>query len=360
MGIDQFLDSVGDAAGLALGGLVIGLVFGYFAQQSKFCLRSGVIEFSHRQLGPKVAVWVLSFSAAVAATQAALLLDFLNVSEARQIAARGSISGALIGGALFGCGMILARGCASRLLVLSATGNLRALVTGLILTIVAQASLRGALSPMRESLSNLWTVDGGASRNVLVALGAGTWTGLLLGLAWLGIGIWIARRNRLAAKPALMAVGVGLTVAAGWMFTYAMSKVTFEAARVTSVSFTGPSADTLMGLINERSLPLSFDVGLVPGVFLGALAAALVAGEFKLQGFEGGASMLRYLAGAVLMGFGGMLAGGCAVGAGVTGCAIFAITGWIALASMWLGSAATELVFDREQPERLSQSAGSR
>ncbi len=31
--------------------------------------------------------------------------------------------------------------------------------------------------------------------------------------------------------------------------------------------------------------------------------------EFVLQGFEGGASMLRYIAGAVLMGFGGMLAG---------------------------------------------------
>jgi uncharacterized membrane protein YedE/YeeE len=48
--------------------------------------------------------------------------------------------------------------------------------------------------------------------------------------------------------------------------------------------------------------------------------------------------MLRYFAGAILMGFGAMLAGGCAVGAGVTGGAIFALTAWLALASMWVGA----------------------
>jgi hypothetical protein len=47
---------------------------------------------------------------------------------------------------------------------------------------------------------------------------------------------------------------------------------------------------------------------LVPGVFIGAFLAAWLTGELKLQGFEGGGSMRRYLAGAALMGFGGMLA----------------------------------------------------
>lgn len=346
MTLQVLLESLGDAAGLALGGLLVGLVFGACAQQSRFCLRAGVIEFAHRSLGPRVAVWALAFSTAVAATQAAIAAGYLDVSEARQLAQRGSISGAVIGGMLFGCGMILARGCASRLLVLSATGNLRALVTGLILTIVAQASLRGALSPLREQLTLLWTLEGGAGRNVLAVLGAGPRTGLMLGLVWLAIGALIARHNRLSMKPIATGIGVGLAVAAGWMLTYALSQLTFEPARVTSVSFTGPSADTLMGLINTRWLPLGFDVGLVPGVFLGSLLAALAAREFKLEGFEGGASMLRYIAGAALMGFGGMLAGGCAVGAGVTGCSIFALTGWLALAAMWLAAIATELLVD--------------
>jgi uncharacterized membrane protein YedE/YeeE len=48
------------------------------------------------------------------------------------------------------------------------------------------------------------------------------------------------------------------------------------------------------------------------------------------------------------MGFGGMLAGGCAVGAGVTGGAIFALTAWMALAAMWAGAIITHLVVDAE------------
>jgi len=34
------------------------------------------------------------------------------------------------------------------------------------------------------------------------------------------------------------------------------------------------------------------------------------------------------------MGFGSMLAGGCAVGAGITGGALFALTAWLALVGM--------------------------
>ena len=52
--------------------------------------------------------------------------------------------------------------------------------------------------------------------------------------------------------------------------------------------------------------------------------------------------------GAVLMGFGGMLAGGCAIGAGVTGGSIFAGTAWAALTAFWIGGMATDfLVFRR-------------
>ncbi|MDJ0930482.1 YeeE/YedE thiosulfate transporter family protein [Breoghania sp.] len=55
--------------------------------------------------------------------------------------------------------MVLARGCASRLLVLSATGNLRALLSGLVFAVVAQASLRGILRPTREWLAAGFTTN---------------------------------------------------------------------------------------------------------------------------------------------------------------------------------------------------------
>ena len=336
--LEGLIEVWGDPAVLFAGGLGVGLLFGVFAQQSRFCLRAATIELSDLAPGPKFAIWLLAFSAAVIVCQGAILAGRLDVSDARQIASLGSISGAVIGGLMFGIGMILARGCASRLLVLSATGNLRALVTGLILTIVAQASLRGALSPAREALAALWTVPGGSARDLLVLTGLGTGGGLAFGVALLALAVFLALRARVGAWRGLAAAGVGVAVALGWLFTYAMTQVSFEPLQAGSVSFTGPSADTLMGLVNERALPLGFDVGLVPGVFLGAALAALLTREFRLQGFEGGPSMLRYFAGAGLMGFGAMLAGGCAVGAGVTGGAIFALTSWLALAAMWAGA----------------------
>jgi len=245
---------------------------------------------------------------------------------------------------MFGVGMILARGCASRLLVLSGTGNLRALVTGLILTIVAQASLRGGLSPARETLAALWTLPGGSARDLLVVSGIGTMGGLAVGAALMSFAVVVAIRTRVGTTRALAAAGVGAAVALGWLFTYAMTQVSFEPLIAGSVSFTGPSADTLMGFVNERNLPLNFNVGLVPGVFVGSALMAIRTREFRLQGFEGGPSMLRYFAGAALMGFGAMLAGGCAVGAGVTGGAIFALTAWLALGAMWFGAVVAQRI----------------
>jgi len=56
--------------------------------------------------------------------------------------------------------------------------------------------------------------------------------------------------------------------------------------------------------------------------------------------------MLRYIAGAILMGFGSMLAGGCAVGAGITGGALFALTAWLALVGMGSGAGLTDRLLD--------------
>ena len=118
-------------------------------------------------------------------------------------------------------------------------------------------------------------------------------------------------------------------------------QVHFDPVAVSSVTFTGPATDTLMGLINARELTLGFSIGLVPGVFVGAAAMALRAGEFRLERFDATTGRERYMVGAVLMGFGSMLAGGCAVGAGVTGVAVLALTAWVAVVSMWIGALVT-------------------
>ncbi len=184
MGMAQWIELYGDRGVLAAGGAVIGLGFGFLAQRSRFCLRAAVIEFWHRRFGEKLSVWLLAFSAAVIGVQLLSLSGWLDTANARQIAARGSLSGALLGGLIFGAGMVLTRGCASRLLVLSANGNLRALLSGLIFAVSAQSALSGALSPLRAEISSWWMVDGGPSRDLLARLNVGHEAGLVFGLVW--------------------------------------------------------------------------------------------------------------------------------------------------------------------------------
>ncbi|MCZ8293742.1 MAG: YeeE/YedE family protein [Hylemonella sp.] len=348
MNLATLLEQHGESLALAIGGGVIGVLFGFFAQRSKFCLRAATIEFWHRKFGEKLSVWLLAFSTAVVLVQGLIVLHALDTSTARQIATRGSLSGALIGGLLFGAGMIMTRGCASRLLVLSANGNLRALLSGLIFAVTAQAALSGALAPLRLHISSWWTVEGGPTRDLLAITGIGHWGGLAFGLLWFAAALYFAMRSGWGLWKWVGGVGTGLAVAAGWWYTYLISSNSFGVVQVQGLTFSGPSAEWLMRVLSAPAPHIGFDFGLLPGVFAGSFIGALVGREFKLEGFKDGYSMRRYIAGAILMGFGSMLAGGCAVGAGMTGGSVFALTAWLALIGMWAGAGLTDRLMDSQ------------
>ncbi len=338
MNFTSLNETYGEPTVLAFSGLLVGWLFGFFAQRSKFCLRAAVVEFWHHQFGEKLSVWLLTFASAVIAIQGLIVMGDLDVSTARQIATRGSLSGALIGGLLFGAGMIMTRGCASRLLILSANGNLRALLSGLIFAVTAQSALSGALSPLRLEITGLWTVEGGTSRDLLAMLGWSHTTGVVIGGIWLLAALYFTTRTTQRAWMWLGGIGTGLSVALAWWFTYSVSKASFEVVHIQGITFSGPSAEWLMRVLAPNPPEIGFDFGLLPGVFLGSFFAAWSGNELKLEGFKDGYAMRRYIVGAVFMGFGAMLAGGCAVGAGVTGGAIFALTAWMALIGMWMGA----------------------
>ncbi len=333
---------------LVTGGLVVGLLFGFFAQRSKFCLRAAVIEFWRGRPGDKLAVWLLAFSTAVLGVQFLIVTQALDVSTARQLATRGSISGALVGGLLFGAGMVLTRGCASRLLVLSANGNLRALLSGLVFAVTAQAALSGMLSPLRIAVSGWWTVEGGSARDLLSITGLGHVGGIAFGFLWAAAAVHFALRSERNLWKWVGGVGTGATIAAGWWFTYAVSSHSFEIVPVQGLTFSGPSAEWLMRVLSTPAPKAGFDFGLIPGVFAGSFLGAWLGRDLQLEGFKDGYSMTRYIAGAILMGFGAMLAGGCAVGAGMTGGSIFALTAWLALTGMWAGAGVADRLLDPE------------
>lgn len=350
--ITPLMGSWGETPTITVTGGVIGLLFGFLAHRSRFCLRSASIEFARGTREGKLTVWLFAFATAVLLTQLFILAGWLDVREARQLSQRGSLSGAAIGGAMFGAGMILARGCSSRLLVLAAQGNLRALLSGLVFAVTAQAALTGVLSPWRTAMAGWWTVEGGNARDLIAMTGIGHEGGALFGALWLAAALIWARRQGVQFWGWFGAVGVGAMVALAWLLTYQESRVAFDTIiPIQALSFTGPSADVLMLVLSPPGQPLKFDLGLVPGVFLGSFLSALLWRELKLEGFQGGQAMRRYIVGAMLMGFGGMLAGGCAVGAGVSGAAVFTITSWVTLAAIWVAAALTDWWVDRRGEE---------
>lgn len=348
MDLISIVEQLDDPAAAALAGVLAGLVFGVSAERSRFCLRAAAVEMARGRLGPRMAVWLLTFSTALLWTQGLHWFGMLDLSESRWLASPGTLSGAVIGGLVFGVGMVLARGCPGRLLVLGATGNLRAILSGLVFAVVAQMSLRGIFSPLREAVSGAW-VTKGPNPNLLATFGLPQEMGIAIGVAFALLALLIARRAAVSHSVLLFGSGVGFAVAIGWALTYALSRVSFDPVPVGSLTFSGPSADTLMFLLSS-GLALNFDIGLVPAVATGAFASAWAAGRLEWQGWDGARSMRRYLSGAALMGFGAMTAGGCTIGAGVTGGSTFALTAWVALVSMWLGGMVADRLIDGRAP----------
>ncbi len=347
MDILLLVERIGEAPTAALLGLLTGVIFGIAAQRSRFCLRAATVEFARGRMNNSVAVWLLTFSTAMVWVQAASLAGWMRPEDARIVAVTGSWSGAIIGGLIFGVGMVLARGCSGRLLVLAATGNLRSLVSGLVFAVFAQMSLSGWLAPLRDWLAALWITSGGRNLDLMAWSGLPEWGGLALGIVTAMIALEVSRRARIGFGRLVFASGVGFAVAVGWVSTFTLSQVVFDPIQIESATFTGPSANTLMFFLDYSAI-LEFDIGLVPGVFLGSFIASMLAREFKFEGFADESNMRRALTGAAMMGFGGMLAGGCAIGNGVTGTSVFAGTAWLALLCMWIGAMAADVLLDQK------------
>lgn len=348
MSFASLLEMLGEAWVLAAGGALIGLLFGYSAQRSQFCLRAAVLETKSSQAGEKTSVWLLAFGASILLVQVAVLVGFFSPKDARQFASVNSLSGAIVGGLIFGVGMVMTRACAGRMVVLAAGGNLRALLSGLVFAVTAQATIGGLLVPLRTSIASWWRVDG-TDNQLLAAMHASQALGPLLGLCIVALALVLAVRRKHLGVRHIAAVGVSLAIALGWILNYAVSTQSFEPIATQGLTFSLPSAEWLTRVTTQPGLKIGFDFGLLPGVVVGAFMAALVGKSFKLEGFQDATTMLRYIAGAVLMGFGAILAGGCSIGAAVTGSAILAISAFVALLSIVAGALVADAFLNRPQ-----------
>ena len=117
-------------------GLGLGVLFGLLAERTRFCFRRAVVGADARQAA---GVWFLALAVAIAGTQVAVALELISFADHRLLSSELPVLAVVVGGLLFGAGMVLTRGCISRLTVLGGTGNLRALSVLVVFAIIAHA-----------------------------------------------------------------------------------------------------------------------------------------------------------------------------------------------------------------------------
>ena len=138
-----------------LGGLTIGVLFGGVAQATAFCSSGAILDLVRSGDGNRLRAWGLAAAVAILSSQFLLGFAIVDVRKSIYLTAPLNMAGPVLGGLMFGIGMILAQGCAARNLVRLGGGNLRALVVVLVFSIAAYAAMRGILAPGRLALETL-------------------------------------------------------------------------------------------------------------------------------------------------------------------------------------------------------------
>jgi len=337
---------------------VLGLTFvlatlaGALFHRSHFCTMGAISDWVIMGDSARAKQWAMAIAVAV------LGFGFLTwrgeISPLNTIYATPQLRwlSLLLGGFLFGLGMVLGSGCASKSLVRLGGGNLKSLVVLMAMGISALATLRG--------LTAVWRVN--TLDNVSIQTGpgpfAGQWLASAFGLEWPlaalisaglvsgSIFLWVFKdRQSILGANAVSGAVVGALVVGLWWVSGVMGFVpehpqTLEpvflasaSGRMESMSLTAPVAywwDALM-YFSDGSKKLTLGMVTALGLLLGAWSHASWQGEFRWEGFRQTEDLVLHLLGGALMGMGGVLAMGCTIGQGLSGLSTLSLGSFIAV-----------------------------
>jgi uncharacterized protein len=318
--------------------LVIGVLFGALAESSQFCLLGGVRDASDGAGKARLAAFAAAALAALAVTQSLVAFGYLDLGPSLYLTAIAALPAVAIGGFLFGIGAAMTRGCAGRLTILTGAGNLRALVVILVVAITGYAAMRGLFAPVRLEIES-WARPAAASADLVSHAGFGVGGRAALALVAALGALLLARVAGLARGGAAIAIGV--LIAGSWSATSILGDDGFDKLAPWSPSFINPLGSSLIYVLTYTGAKIDAGVTFLAGVLIGAFLSSLAGGRAKLVSFESPRQTVRYLAGGVLMGFGGVMAIGCSTGQGLSGVSTLAPASFVAIAAivagMWAG-----------------------
>ena len=342
-------------------GLLAGAIFGAAAQRSNFCTMGAISDAATFGDWRRMRMWLLAIAVAIAGVAVLRSIGAIDTAKSLYTGSRIAVLSLVVGGFVFGFGMTLGSGCASKTLIRIGGGNLKSLIVLVFIGISAFMTLKGlfalwrtvALDPVRIDVAGL-----GAATSDLPALagalGAPTAVTMLLPYAIaLAIAVWVfaSREFRVSREMIAGGVVVGAMIVAGWYISghvghLAEDPNTLEerffgtnSGRMESLSFVAPLAYLLELLVywTDASRVFTFGIALAVGTIVGAAVMAIVTKTFRWEGFASTDDLVHHIAGGVLMGFGGVTALGCSIGQGITGVSTLAVGSFIAFLSIVAG-----------------------
>jgi uncharacterized protein len=333
------------ALATGLFGFLGGLLIGALVQRSRLCTFGAIEDVLAGHDWRRMKVFGLALGIAVLLTQSLILAGMLDPDLFPYVPERLPVFALVTGGAMFGIGMALVGTCGFGSLIRLGTGDLRAFVVIIVFGVVAYATLRGIFAGIRIGVIEQWAIPmPGPSRSDFptqisrfLGLPSRLVLMLVLGTGLIAVAFGDARLRR-ARRLLAAGVGLGLVTGMGWAVTGWLSDPFDLHARPQSLTFVAPIARALFGVLAGQDSLYDFGVASVVGVVAGAWLTSFRAREYRWEAFDDHYEMRRHLVGAVLMGFGGVLAGGCTIGQGLGAGSTLALSMPIALLSMAFGA----------------------
>lgn len=338
--------------------LAVGILFGFALQRGRFCVNTAFRDIIFINDLTLFRAYLLSVAVALVGANliedAGLLRAFDPEANAYVSTELGRQAFAplanIIGGYLFGMGIVLAGGCGSGILYRVGEGLMAAWMAVLGFFLGITITIHGWLSPIYKWLRGIKVEINGKNNPALWDLFGGgqeiKW--ITIAVITVIILIVVARGKPFgkAAKgfywsTAGLLIGL-LAVLAWWASAY-------FGGDARGLSFTGPTKEFFMTVLTRDSMSLrgefnffdffksTWSAFYVIGVPLGSYLSARALKEFKWKSPHA-EELLTVFLGSILMGIGAALGGGCNIGHSLTGVSTGAISSIVATIFIVLGN----------------------
>lgn len=309
---------------MALLGLPVGLLFGFALQRGGFCMNS-----AFRQIAFEGDSRLFKAYGVAVVLQMLLLGALGGLLEIEPAAPPVWWLAAMVGGYVFGMGMVLARGCTSGNFYRLGEGLIGAYVVIVVFVLAILATEVGVLAPLRRALR-------GPVLPVPPTMDA--WLGVpAVGVALVlaaGLAVWIVRTPPGRAElPRWHWLETG--VAVGLVATMAWVASAFT-GRDYGLSMIQPSGAWGRWLVLGDAGTLNWAGFMLLGLPLGSALAAVRNGQFEWR-LPYPTRILQQMAGGAMMGVGGSIAGGCNIGHSLSGVGMLSLTSIVATVFIVLG-----------------------